>query len=161
MPDQKYSGLPSVAAALTTHEWGINESGTSKKINVGQILALLSQGTLAGGYAQVVANQGTFTALTDLTNLTVTVTVGTGRRIRVSALFALSSSVAADIGQGYIREGATSLQIVNVYLASANVGYYLTPSVILTPTTGAHTYKLSAQRQAGTGNITMRAAVAT
>src|SRR5438034_8756149 len=154
----KISGLTAVAAFATTQEFGVNDSGTSKKITGAQLAAAFPVGTLSGGYLFVTSTQGTFTALTDLTGLAVTVTIATGRRIRVSALFALSSSVAADIGAGYIREGATSLQVVNTYLASANVGYYLAFSVILTPTAGSHTYKLSAQRQAGTGNLTMQAA---
>lgn len=44
----------------------------------------VARGTL--GFAQVVANQaGIGTAVVDLTNLTVNVTVGSGRRIRISA----------------------------------------------------------------------------
>jgi hypothetical protein len=75
-------------------------------------------------------------------------------------LAAFSSSVSGDVAQFYIREGATSLQIVNVACATS-AGFYAVASVILTPSAAAHTYKLSAQRQGGTGNITMNAAAAT
>src|SRR5712664_756362 len=118
MADTKISGLSAVTAFATTQEWGVNDSGTSKKISGAQLIAAVGQGTgqfAAAAYVQVTADQGTFTAITDLTSLTVTVTVGAGRRIRITCLFALSSSVAADIGQGYIREGATTLQVVNNY----------------------------------------------
>jgi hypothetical protein len=158
--DTKVSGLSAVAAFATALEFPVNDAGTSKKITGAQIIAALPQGTLPSGYAEVTANQGTFTALTDLTSLTVTVTIAAGRRIRVSALAAFSSSVSGDVAQFYIREGATSLQIVNVACATS-AGFYAVASVILTPSAAAHTYKLSAQRQGGTGNITMNAAAAT
>src|SRR6266852_9533064 len=85
MADTKVSGLPAVAAALTTHEIPVNESGTSKKVTVAQIMALLPQGKLA--LQTVTANQTGITALVDLTGLTactITAAQANGRRIRIS-----------------------------------------------------------------------------
>jgi hypothetical protein len=113
----------------------------------------LPQGTL--GYAPVTANQGTFTAATDLTGLTVTVTLVAGRRIRISAHAGFQSSVAADTVEFNIQEGATILQYGLIGMTIANRIFTSDPSVVLTPTVGAHTYKLNAQRVDGTGNITL------
>lgn len=113
-------------------------------------------GTL--GYAQVVANQGTFTGTTDLTSLTVTVSVAAGRRIKITGQCVLSSSVTSDSAALLILEGVTTLQDANAQLGvTGQFGATCTAIVILTPTVGAHTYKLTAQRIAGSGNITMDA----
>lgn len=113
-------------------------------------------GTL--GYAQVTANQGSITTEVDLTSLTATVTVPTGRRIRVTGAIDLESTVAADDLGGYIYEGAGLLvRFFHLSNSSANRGYRGEGSVVLTPSAGAHTYKLRAGRIAGTGTLTMGA----
>jgi len=109
------------------------------------------------GSASVTATQGTFTAQTDITGLSVTVTVGSGRRIRISCKAGCSSSIALDVGQILILEGATQLQNWSLDFRVANVGYYGTPSVELTPTAGVHTYKIAMVRIVGTGNLTSQA----
>lgn len=107
-------------------------------------------GTLSGGYASNSSTQNSIgTGATDLTGLTVTVTVATGRRIRVSGSVVIYD---ASDGRGtvLIRESSTTLQTApygNQGLTQANV----TPSVILTPTAGSHTYKLSATAAGGNG----------
>lgn len=116
-------------------------------------------GTL--GDAQVTANQGTFTALTDLTGLTVSITVSAafaaaGRKIKIIGVVRLSSSVTTDTGVLSIREGGTTLQsAVSAPLSSSAT---VEAVAVIAPTAGAHTYKLSAARNTGTGNITMVAA---
>src|SRR5207249_1004382 len=101
-----------------------------------QLQAAFPQGTL--GYSSAVANQGPFTALTDLTNLSVSVTVvGSGRRIRVTGFAAFSSTVAADVVQFYIRDTGTSLQIINWGVPTASTGFANTISVVLTPSSGS------------------------
>lgn len=106
-------------------------------------------GTL--GYAQVTANQGTFTAITDLTGLTVTVTVAAGRRIKITGEAALGSSVSTDTMRLYIRETGTTLQFS--YIPGGPATCLI--ECDLTPSAGVHTYNLSADRNAGSGNITM------
>ena len=106
-------------------------------------------GTL--GYAQVTANQGTFTAITDLTGLTVTVTVAAGRRIKITGEAALGSSVSTDTMRLYIRENGTTLQFS--YIPGGPATCLI--ECDLTPSAGVHTYNLSADCNAGSGNITM------
>lgn len=94
-------------------------------------------------YAQVVAAQGLTTTITDLTSLAVTVTVAAGHRIKVTAFapVALSGS-----GRGIvaINEGATVLQQIRLTCATTDTQTF-DGAVILQPTTGAHTYKLTGQ----------------
>src|SRR5436190_11000239 len=75
-------------------------------------------------YAQVTANQGTFTAETDLTSLTVTVTISAGfaaasRKLRIRGRVMLSSSVTGDVGLLHIKEGATYLDSPQVGITAA------------------------------------------
>jgi hypothetical protein len=116
--------------------------------------ALVSDYDSVLGYAQAVANQGTFTAETDLTGLAVTVTVPYAQhRIRITGSIYCSSSVANDVMGMFIKEGATYLQEAGSGSPTLNA-VTIERSVAIVPTVGSHTYKLSAQRFGGTGNIT-------
>lgn len=112
------------------------------------------------GSAEVTANQGTFTAETDLTGLSVAVTISSefaaaGRKLKITGSAKFASSVGTDIAGLRIKEGSTQLQERRSLAASE---YPCHCEVIVTPTAGAHTYKLAALRITGTGNITMYAA---
>jgi hypothetical protein len=105
-----------------------------------------ARGTL--GYAEVTADQA-FTdsgGLTDITSLSAAVTVAASRRIKVTGQITasvLGEANPADEANLYIREGSTTLQIGGVSLASTSVGQVVHVEVILTPSAGSHTYKLS------------------
>lgn len=115
-------------------------------------------GTLPGGYAPVIANQGPTAGPWAITGASITVTVGTGRRIRVSAQAELGSSVATDTVAVQIMEGASVLQsgvsTVNAYQPTQPT------AAILTPSAGTHTYFLMAVRILGTGTLNNHAAAA-
>lgn len=133
---------------------------TSRTYTAGAVLTAaqqndLAQGTL--GYAQVVANQGTITTVVDLTSLTVTVTLVAGRRIKITGQCLFQSTVADDTCELRIMEGATQLTQIDVIARPANITATAHGSVVLTPGAGAHTYKLSAIRAAGTGTVQMTA----
>lgn len=110
------------------------------------------------GYAQATANQGAITTEVDLTNLTTTVTVGTGRRISIRGRVAFSNTAADNRMDLNIKEAAAVLQrgFVQSVVTSANAQTVET-SIVLTPTAGAHTYKLAAARGTGAGTVTMEA----
>lgn len=111
------------------------------------------------GYAQVVASQGSFTSTElDITGLSVAVTVAAGRRIRITAMVEFFADTVSHRAGVYIKEGATYLHRGDVHLPIANGGGVLMTSVVLTPSAGAHTYKLSGQRTTGGGTVTMFAA---
>lgn len=109
------------------------------------------QGTL--GYAQAVATQSGISTVADLTSLSAAVTVGAGRRIRISCQTRVQSATAAGNIVLSIQEGATILaDAVIVPIPSATGQWTMMCTVILTPSTGAHTYKLTLQTSAGTVN---------
>jgi len=120
-----------------------------------QLGVAMPGGTL--GVATVTADSGTFTALTDVTGLSVTVTVAAGRRIYVSAQCQIASSTAGDRGTVALYEGATALLTAVYELADANLNYGNPIGVPLQPSAGVHTYKVSAARDSGAGNITAKA----
>lgn len=108
------------------------------------------------GYVQATTVFGTFTALTDIPGLTKTVTVGSGRRIKITASCGLSSSVGADEVSLQIYEGATLLNATWETVAAAaggNKGAGCIVIAVVQPSAGAHTYKVSAVRSGGTGLI--------
>lgn len=113
-------------------------------------------GTL--GYAQVTASQGSITTEVDLTGLAVTVTVAAGRRIRISGYGLFQSTVTDDVCELRIKEGATLLNLWTGTVRPANINKTADAHVILTPSTGSHTYKLTAIRNSGTGTVTFGAA---
>lgn len=102
------------------------------------------------GYAQVVAGQAAITAAVDLTGLSVVVTVGTGRRIRIMGYVEYSSTAAATVITR-ILESATQLNEFQAYQNSPGNGVHTFVSVVLTPSAGSHTYKLTGQVSGGTG----------
>ena len=110
------------------------------------------------GYAERTSNLTGITALQDLTGLSVAVVVGTSRRIRITAHVNLSATVANDSAAVVIREGSTTLREAATVLPVASRPQTVTCQVIVTPSSGAHTYKLSAQRDAGSGTVSVEAA---
>lgn len=105
------------------------------------------------GYAQVTTNQGGITTEVDLTGLSVVVTVAADRRIRITGELLVESSVANDFIRMDIQEGATQLHTAQVRIGAAGTFEFLSKSVVLTPSAGSHTYKLTLQRASGTGLV--------
>lgn len=112
-------------------------------------------GTL--GYAEAVADQSGIIGETDLLGLSVAVTVGTGRRILITGECLAFSSVTDDTARFNIKEGANFLQIRQTLMRPVTVAGTLHAERVLTPSAGSHTYKLTMQRAAGTGSLTMNA----
>ena len=102
------------------------------------------------GYAQVTANQSAIgTVDTDLTGLTVAVTVGTRLIIVEGFVNSFLKLGAAGYVSLMIFEGTTQLQRANAYVALSNYGQP-TVKVRLAPSAGAHTYKLRASAENNT-----------
>lgn len=128
---------------------------------VGDVLTKANFDKLPGGwigYAESSSTQTGITTEVDVTGCSVTVTVNANRRIRIT---------------GRVNTGASSVNDVNVYIlikeSTTEVGRIagmhsltgreltLYGSCVLTPTPGAHTYKLTIQATGGsvaTQNIT-------
>lgn len=109
-------------------------------------------------YKTVTANQSSITTEVDLTNLTSTLTYVANRRIRLSFEMHIveTTYVAGDNLNVFIKEGATVLYQVNSVAYATSIT--LSGSVVITPSTGSHTYKLTAARGGGTGTMAMYAA---
>jgi hypothetical protein len=127
----------------------------------GEVLTAANVNKIPGGwigYAEVTANQGSITAQVDLTGLSVAVTVGSSRRLRITAQAHFASTVASDGVALFIQEGATTLNVLGLQLpTSAGVTQGITCAAVITPTAGAHTYKLQASRNTGTGTVNLAA----
>lgn len=105
------------------------------------------------GRAQVTtdSNGGTITSglgVVDITGLSQAVTVGASRRVRVSVNILYALSTTAGSVTIYIREGSTTLQRIRMS-TPANDEQQRTLFVELTPSAGAHTYKVSMATTAG------------
>lgn len=108
------------------------------------------------GSSLATANQNVTTVAVDLTNLTTTVTVGTGRRVKVVGhIPGMQVNTANDRFQMSILEDGAGIQtglIRHATNGTAEAG--LNISVVKTPTAGVHTYKLNAIT-VGTGPTTL------
>lgn len=115
------------------------------------------------GYANVTASQTGIGAEADLTGLTVTVTVGSNRLIRISALVNIEVDTSGtgneDVALLSIKEGVTYLAGARFAVGAESndvVDYQscLTPSVlVVAPSAGSHTYKLSLALASGTATL--------
>lgn len=119
---------------------------------------LVQNGTL--GFAQITASTAAISADTDIPGLSVTVIVGAGRRILISCMTPFDRTVADGLTRIHIKEGATNLQNLDGFVRAATEGAIaLQGSVVLTPSAGTHTYKLSIERLSGTGTTRLVLAV--
>lgn len=111
------------------------------------------------GNASVIAAQGVTTEA-DLTGLSITVPVMANRQIKVS----FQVNIVRTIIDGYnvirIKEGVTNLLEYVTFNSIANIGESFSGYVIITPTVGVHTYKLTLMRGSGTGTTSLGASAA-
>lgn len=106
------------------------------------------------GVATVTSNQTGVTTEVDLTGMTVTVTVGAGRRIRISFTTLLIPAGAVNTTASVtIKEGATVLRECFFLMNNVSAPVTATDSVVLTPSSGSHTYKLTLSRAVGAGSV--------
>jgi hypothetical protein len=106
------------------------------------------------GYVERVTDSSTWTtAISDVAGMSQAVTVNANRKIRISACFSVTTSTE-DAHDFYIREGSTALRGVRHVWGNISPSDFIDFSVVLNPSAGSHTYKLSAEKaNAGTGNI--------
>lgn len=104
------------------------------------------------GYAEVTSNQTGISSQTDLTNLTVTVTAGTTRRILAEGYCRILQNSSSGVGEVLILEGGSQVTKSSFTRSAADVGMHH-PRVVRTPSAGSNTYKLAASVGAGTIDI--------
>jgi hypothetical protein len=105
------------------------------------------------GYVDKVADQTGFTSTADVSSLSVTVTAGSTRRLKVSGYTRVLQNTSASTATVLLRDGSSAqLQAWQATLAIAAVTT-MAPQVIVTPSSGSNTYKMSATTAAGTLDI--------
>lgn len=111
------------------------------------------------GYVEVTADQGSITTIVDLTSLTLTVTCGTSRKVRVTGDCGFYSSVTGDLPGLRITDGSNNIQQArNIYSPTNSTAMACHAEWASNPSTGSNTWKLRGLRTAGTGNVVMTAA---
>lgn len=106
------------------------------------------------GYAEITTGQTTISTEVDISGLSVTVSVPIGRRIRISAQVGAQRTVVDGLNRLRIKEGATTLQLRDVPVRGALEGSIVHQAdVVITPSAGSHTYKLSYERVTGSGTV--------
>lgn len=147
--EQLQDGTALASSAITTAKIA-DSAVTGTKLSTAAILL---------GAASATSNQGSITTEVNLTGLSVTVDVPSGgRSVLIMAKCNLETSAANDQLVVYIKESpGTYLQSSIQTLAVANRGRTFSTQVLVTPSSGSHTYLLSAERSPGTGTVTMTA----
>lgn len=124
-------------------------------------IGALAMAQTTGLATKAAAQSGIGTAMTDLTDLAVTVTVVANRKTRVSFEANSHGAGATDVMVWAIREGSTSLRefLLPVNSCStANTTFSATGFTVLVGLpAGTHTIKLSCARVIGAGAITIEA----
>lgn len=140
---------------------GIEHSGSPGGVRTTRLIlspempirALEDEDVALLGLATVTANQEGITTVTDLTGLTVTVTVGANRYIRISFEGEFDRSVVDGTSQVILMEGGTALQTFGYQPNIANENMTVGGSLVIdSPSAGSHTYKLTLTNSTGTGN---------
>lgn len=108
------------------------------------------------GDVEVTANQGSITTEADLTGLSLTVTVNTSRRIKISAAITMQNGTNSNGAILRIKESSTVLKECAKVNVSNAVGENMSTHVVITPSAGSHTYKVSLTNLIG-GTVVMTA----
>lgn len=112
------------------------------------------------GYVEKTADQTTISSEVDVSSLTVTVTVNANRRLYLVAFVNAGGTVVDNRIAVWIKEGATQLQgaVASVPIADASLTTMsFSPSAVITPSAGVHTYKITAGRITGAGTFNIQA----
>jgi hypothetical protein len=110
-------------------------------------LAALPRGVLA--YAEVTATQSGITAETDLTGLSVTVTVPANRRIRITGRGWMGTDATGGRFIVDIKEGTAYIGEVGDVTFAASTGTSIYGATVVIPSAGSHTYLLRMRRIGG------------
>lgn len=106
------------------------------------------------GYAQTTAaTNGITGAGADIAGLSVTLTMPAGRRIRIAAYCSRLNGAASN-SLGYLRivgDAGAILQQAQGIMSAGSFGHAVTAECFLTPSAGAHTYKVNVM--AATANV--------
>lgn len=111
------------------------------------------------GYAAATSDQTGITSEADVTGLSVTVDVPAGRRLKITGFINVLVDTVSDTTAS-LRVKESTTQLAQSYSRpvgnSRSAGQFV--MAVITPSSGSHTYKLTLQREVGTGSLTVDAA---
>lgn len=108
------------------------------------------------GYAIQTASQAGITTVVDLTGLTDTVTVAANRLLRITG-YTNPTAVTNNVGPELrIQEGGTQLSAARLEVIAVGAGFrtMICQALVVAPSAGSHTYKLTMLRDSGVGTVT-------
>lgn len=146
---------PTIGGGLlySVGDWGYDVNGFEWFCTVAGATGTWSTqagGTLPGGYAQVTAQQGPLSVITDVTGLSVTVTTFAGRRYRISGNCIAQNSSSGGANALYIADGSNSQLQEDIQPVNGLFLCTLKPELIHVPGAGTRTYKLRILGYSGT-----------
>ncbi len=154
----KISNLPADSAPTSDDYIVVNDStsGQTKKVLLSDLLTFTTNGVseLLGSTVTASVAGVNSTTYVDFTNGSVTFTMPTtARKVLILVSFSINGS-AANLLEWAVREGASVL-LTGREPMNGTGGWTSTVSgqIIVTPTAGSHTYKISANRATGSGTI--------
>ena len=107
-------------------------------------------------YSSKTANQGSITTVTDVSDLTVTITCTSSRLYMVQVQAMVLSSVLDDVCLLTITSGSNvAYQRASIVSQNTGFGQNCPVFTIQSGLTGTQTFKLRAERQSGTGSLTV------
>lgn len=109
------------------------------------------------GYAEIRASQGSITTEVDIAGLSVNVSVPSGRVLKITSFLFIGDTVTGDEIRTHIKEGSTFLSTTAATSGPTSGFTSMVDSVTISPSAGAHTYKITVNRQSGTGTLTATA----
>lgn len=122
-----------------------------------------SVGQVDGGYMAMTANSTNNATggvgSSDVTGLSVNVTLSSTRRYKVTFDGQIQSSIAGDVGTIAIKDGSTVISYTPVTLATSGRSGHV-EAVVIAPTSGVHNFKMSLGRVSGSGNVNIAAGAA-
>lgn len=104
------------------------------------------------GYAQSTADTTVANGGTDIAATLATV-VGTGRRVKITAVAQPTSNVAGTTVVVSIVVSSVTIQQVNVYIPYVGVGVFATTMVVTLPAAGSYTYSVRVSNPLGNGVV--------
>lgn len=118
------------------------------EITTGELVSAAGLNSLPGGvlgYAEVTANQTGITTETDLTGLSVTVTVADSRRIKITYFGAHEINTVDNRVVASIKESTTTLAFLQTHHSEAATPgrHNAYGAAVITPSSGSHTYKVT------------------
>jgi hypothetical protein len=152
-----FTEFPNPGAQLVTDHQRLRNRGTDDA-HPQYSLATHTHGTLPLGklgYAEITGNQGSITTEVALTGLTKTVTVGSGRSVRITASVNVAPSDTTTGAKLRIKEGTTTLRQLGMPRQDAAVVDTIEGSIVVDPSAGDHTYHLTLEAdRSGGGSLT-------